>query len=58
MTAQMTEAAGPDSAGGLKSPIHERGRLVFRGGQDRWNSIAGRIRERLAAYRAAQAAAG
>ncbi|BAU89025.1 hypothetical protein [Methylorubrum populi] len=42
----------------LKSPIHERGRLVFWDGQDRHNSIAGRLRERLAAYRAAQAAAG
>lgn len=58
MTAQTAEAAGADSAGGLKSPIHERGRLVLRGGQDRWNRIAGRLRERLAAYRAAQAAAG
>ena len=42
----------------LKSPIHERGRLVFWDGQDRHNSIAGRLRERLATYRAAQAAAG
>lgn len=42
----------------LKSPIHERGRLVFWDGQDRYNSIAGRLRERLATYRAAQAAAG
>jgi hypothetical protein len=42
----------------LKSPIHDRGRLVFWDGQDRYNSIAGRLRERLATYRAAQAAAG
>ena len=42
----------------LKSPIHERGRLVFWDGQDRHNSIAGRLRERLATCRAAQAAAG
>jgi hypothetical protein len=38
----------------LKSPIHERGRLVFWDGQDRYNSIAGRLRERLGAYRAAR----
>ena len=38
----------------LKSPIHERGRLVFWDGQDYWTSIAGRLRERLAAYRAAR----
>ena len=38
----------------LKSPIHERGRLVFWDGQDSWTSIAGRLRERLAAYRAAR----
>lgn len=56
MTARTAEAAGADSAGGLKSPIHERGRLVFWDGQDRQNSIAGRLRERLAAYRAAHAA--
>lgn len=41
----------------LESPIHGRSRLVFWDGQDRHGSIAGSIRERLAASRAAAATA-